>query len=261
MKIGYPNNPAKDLSGEIAWIGENGFDFLDLFIEEDKAVPELIDTKKIERQLSRYGLGIVGHTAYYIPVGSPFKTLRDASVREVKRALGIFARLGANYVTVHSNWAPGALFSLEKRIDYQVETLKRIVEVADSFGIRIMFEHGIGPDDSPENTKVILESVPELYLNLDTGHANLNGFRPADFINLMKEKIRHVHMSDNNRRDDLHLPLGCGTTDWRRDLKLLKTFYDGTITLEAFVSEKEYVLLARDKVRKAWESSNLDGAT
>lgn len=239
---------------EITWIGENGFDFLDFFIEEDRATPDLIDVKEIEEMLARYELGVVGHTAYYMPVGSPMKSLRDASVQEVRRALEIFACLGVEYVTVHSNWAPGTLFSLDKKMAFQVETLNRIVEVAEGFGINVMYEHGIRPADSPENTKTILDSVPGLYLNLDIGHANLNGFSTADFIELLHDRIRHVHLSDNNRDNDLHLPPGCGRTDWRGDLELLGTFYDGTITLETFPSEKDYVLLARDKVRSAWES-------
>ena len=41
MKIGFPNNPRKNILEEIEWIGKNGFDFIDLFLEEDQAGPEL----------------------------------------------------------------------------------------------------------------------------------------------------------------------------------------------------------------------------
>ncbi len=46
MKIGFPNHPQRNILKEIEWIGKNGFDFVDLFLEEDKAVPEKIDIKK-----------------------------------------------------------------------------------------------------------------------------------------------------------------------------------------------------------------------
>jgi len=39
MKIGFPNNPRRDTLNEIEWIGKNGFDFVDLFLEEDMAAP------------------------------------------------------------------------------------------------------------------------------------------------------------------------------------------------------------------------------
>ena len=46
MKIGAPTHPRKDLVKEIEWIGRNGFDFVDLFLEEDKAVPDKINIEK-----------------------------------------------------------------------------------------------------------------------------------------------------------------------------------------------------------------------
>ena len=49
MKIGFPNNPRKDLLKEIEWIGKNEFDFVDLFLEEDKAIPEKINIEKVKK--------------------------------------------------------------------------------------------------------------------------------------------------------------------------------------------------------------------
>ena len=34
MKVGFPNNPRRDILEEIEWIGKNKFDFVDLFLEE-----------------------------------------------------------------------------------------------------------------------------------------------------------------------------------------------------------------------------------
>jgi len=90
MKIGFPNNPRKDLLKEIEWIGKNGFDFVDLFLEEDKATPEKINVEKVKKLLRKYNLGVVGHTAWYLPIGSPIKTLREASVKEIVRYFEVF---------------------------------------------------------------------------------------------------------------------------------------------------------------------------
>jgi sugar phosphate isomerase/epimerase len=52
------------------------------------------------------------------------------------------------------------------------------------------------------------------------------------------------------------LPLGAAsrsTTDWLQHIKKLKANgYDGTITLEAFSPQKEYLLLSRDLLRQWW---------
>jgi len=107
MKIGFPNNPRKNILDEIKWIGENGFDFVDLFLEEDMAVPGKIDVDKAKKLLREYRLGAVGHTACYLPIGSPIKSLREAAVFEAVKYLELFNRLGVENVTVHANWPPG----------------------------------------------------------------------------------------------------------------------------------------------------------
>jgi hypothetical protein len=67
MKIGFPNNPRKDLLEEIEWIGKNGFGFVDLFLEEDQAVPEKINVEKVKKLLEKYKLSVIGRTAWYLP--------------------------------------------------------------------------------------------------------------------------------------------------------------------------------------------------
>jgi sugar phosphate isomerase/epimerase len=63
-----------------------------------------------------------------------------------------------------------------------------------------------------------------------------------------------VHVHDNVGADDLHLPLGSGTVDWLAVVGALKAVgYDGTVTLEVFDTEPEYVDLSLRLWRKWWE--------
>ncbi len=252
MKIGFPNHPRRDLLKEIEWIGNNGFDFVDLFLEEDMATPEKIDIKKTRKLLGRYDLGVVGHTAWYMPIGSPVKALRDAAIDELKRYFEVFAELGVENVNIHANW-PGGLFTDKEGVRFQIETLKRLVEEAREFGISLMLEPLDTRFDTVKNISSILRAVPELYLHLDVGHTNLYGRKPEDFIKKFHRRLKHVHLHDNNRAKDLHLPLGCGSIEWEKLLKVLKKYYDGTITLEVFSRDRDYVLLARDKLRSLWD--------
>ncbi len=252
MEIGFPNNPRRDILKEIEWIGRNGFDFVDLFLEEDKATPERIDIKKTRELLETYNLGVMGHTAWYIPTGSPIKALRDAAVSELKRYLEVFAELGVEYVNIHANW-PGGLFTDREGVKFQIETLKKLIKVAEGFGIDLMLEPLDTRFDTVRNISSILKAIPELYLHLDIGHTSLHGRRPEDFIRKFHNRLKHVHLHDNNKAKDLHLPLGCGSIEWERILKVLKRYYDGTITLEVFSRDRDYVLLARDKLRDLWD--------
>ena len=251
MKIGYPNHPRKDILKEIEWIGKNSFDFVDLFLEEDKAVPEKINIEKVKELLKKYKLDTVGHTAYYLPIGSPVKAIRDTSVYEAKRYFDVFQKLNVKYVTIHANWASG-LFSEKECIDFQVETLDRIITEAERYNIRIMLEPITKPQDNIKNISEILKRLPNLYLHLDIGHANLNGNKPEEFIKKFHKRLKHIHMHDNNSRDDLHNPIGTGNIDWKELIKTIKRYYDGTITLEIFSEDKDYILISKNKLQKLW---------
>lgn len=80
MKFGFPNHPRREILGEIAWIGESGFDFVDLYLEPDKAAAETANPAAIRQTLDRWSLDATGHLAWYLPIGSPMKALRDAAV-------------------------------------------------------------------------------------------------------------------------------------------------------------------------------------
>lgn len=251
MKIGFPNNPRKNILEEIDWIGRNKFDFLDLFLEEDQATPEKIDVEKVKKLLKKYKLDVVGHTAWYLPIGSPIKSLRKAAAREVKRSFEIFSQVGVKFVTVHANW-PGGMFCVKEGIEFQVETLRNLVKEAEKYRLKLMYEPMDKPEDSIENVSLILSKIPELFLHIDIGHANLFGRKPDEFIKKFNKKIKHVHLHDNDANKDLHLPIGCGNIDWEKTLKVLKEHYNGTITLEVFSKDRDYVLLSREKLRKIW---------
>jgi len=254
MKIGFPNNPRKDLLKEIQWIGKNNFDFVDLFLEEDKATPEIIDIEKIRKVLEEHELEVVGHTAWYLPIGSPMKGLRDSAAKIAALYFKVFSELGAKYVTIHANW-PRGMFSVQEGIKFQIESLKNLLHIAADFNLGLMYEPVDTPDDNLKNVRTILDEVPDLNFHLDIGHANLHGKKPAQFVEAFYDRLKHVHLHDNNRYSDLHLPMGCGNINWHETIKSLKKYYDGTITLEVFSRDKDYVLLTRDKLLKAWSKA------
>ncbi|MCX6770004.1 MAG: TIM barrel protein [Candidatus Micrarchaeota archaeon] len=74
----------------------------------------------------------------------------------------------------------------------------------------------------------------------------------ANYLAQFKKKIVHVHLHDNNRREDLHLPLGAGKIGVEKVVRELKSFYDGTITLEVHSVDREYLKISRDKLEIMW---------
>jgi sugar phosphate isomerase/epimerase len=250
MKVGYPNNPRNDVIEEIKWIGEH-FDFIDFFMEPDKAYYDKINLKAIRKTLNDYSLGIVGHTAYYLPFASPIKAIRTAAIKEAAKCFQAFAELEAEYVTVHANWPP-SLFNVKEGLEMQIESIGKLLEEAEKCGVKIMYESGVGELDNYGNVAKILQALPKLYFHLDIGHAFLHGRDVCKFIRKFHSKLKHVHVHDNFGKDDLHLPIGTGKIKWEDIIKELKRYYDGTITLEIF-SDKEYVLLTKKKFEEMWK--------
>ena len=249
MQIGACNFPRNNICDEIKWIGENNFDFVDLFMQEDGKNPGKIDIDKVVKLLRKYKLCATGHTAWYLPFGTSIKSIRQAAVEDCLKYFPLFSAAGVKYVTAHANW-PNRLFSDTEGVEFQVESLKRLVELAEGYKLKIMYEHIDTPKDTVYNSEQILAKVPGLYFHLDIGHASMHGRKPEDFIKAFHKKLVHVHVHESKNNMDLHLPLGAGDTKTESVIKFLKKYYDGTITLEVFSRYKEHILLSREILRK-----------
>ena len=118
------------------------------------------------------------------------------------------------------------------------------------------------PDDGwlfePEEFKSVLKDFKKMKFMLDIGHANIMGGdnRNLKFIKILKKRIGHVHIHDNQGFDDDHLPIGCGRINFEKILSSLKKIgYNDTMTFELFNEDKDFLLLSLKKVKKIWKSS------
>jgi len=246
----------RDVAGEIRSFRELGFDFVDLTLEPARAHPAALDVRSVANALVETGLGAVGHTAWFLPIGSPFERVRQAALDELTACMDVFARLDVRRVNVH----PDQRVSLYDRnwvVGRNAESLAYLVERADERGLQLMVENIPGPFNQVESLRRLFESAPRLGWHLDVGHANLG--TPSNVTEHLVEEFRdrlvHVHFSDNKGGDaDLHLPLGAGTIDWRWAVRVLKRYgYDGTITLEVFSPDSEYLAISQRKLRRLWD--------
>jgi sugar phosphate isomerase/epimerase len=259
MKIGAMNHPARNPLEEIDWFGRQGFDFVDFTLEPPAADPSQIDPIAVRAALNRYSLGVMAHTAWFLPFGSPFASIREACLGEFRRALGMAHQIGATVMNTHYSKAPG-FFSKEQIVGWHVEVLSRLCQEAAEIGMTIVLEHvPHGGSEQLENIVEIMEKVPLLRFHLDSGHAKLErGYdRWEEYLNRLGPKLLHVHLSENDGTADQHLPLGAvprSTTNWPQHIQKLKTTgYDGTITLEVFSAQKEYLLMSRELLRLWWD--------
>jgi len=258
VQIGVMNHPARDPVREIEWIGRNGFDFVDLTLEPPAVDPDHIDIAALRAALKKHGLGVIVHTAFYLPLATPFAGLRRATLNEYRRALRAARLLRTGLLTVHFT-KPPQFFEIDVIVDWCASVLSDLCEEAAAFGITVALENA--PQtvvDQLAVFEVLFDRLPRLGLHLDCGHAQVEGDRWAEYLDRLGHRLVHVHLSDNDAGSDQHLPIasvpGSGI-DWRECLRLLReTGYDGTITLEVFSPAREYLLVSKELVRKLWET-------
>ena len=255
MKIGMMNDPAVDAIGEAQWAAEHGFDFLDLTVEGPAAGIETLDVAALQSILQSTGLGIIGHTAWYLPFGSPIKEVRAGAVAAVRSMFAAFAALGASYVNVHVDRGINA-FTYDDTLHWNAESFGQLAEYARDEGIIVMIENVPNNFNNPKAFRTLLGAHPDLRFHLDIAHACVKGDKTADFLKAHSGKLVHVHISDNKRTNDDHLPLGVGQIDWPEQIGLLRgTGYDGTITLEVFTPDRDFVITSKDRLRQLWHDA------
>ncbi len=247
------NHPARDPLSEIAWAADNGFDFLDLTLEHPKAGGDVVDSAAIRSALDATGLGVVGHTAWYLPFASPTPRLRAAAIAEVESTFPLFATAGATLVNVHPD--PGQSVTSEATLGWNAEAFALLAERAAAHGLRLMVENIPNVFTSVAELRTLIEAHPSIGFHLDIAHAQVRGNRTHDYVAAFDSRLVHIHLSDNTGRADDHLPLGAGRLDWKRLIRMVRRIgYDETVTLEVFSGDLDYLLASQRKLRAVWDA-------
>jgi sugar phosphate isomerase/epimerase len=258
MLIGAMNHPGEDILTELEWMAALGMEFIDLTLEPPKGLVSAINVKAICVAMRRLGLPAVGHTAYYLPIANPFEELRKAAVKELHACIDAFADLGVKWMNIH----PDRHTPMHPRsyyIERNLVSIRELIEHGSRRGVGIMIENLPGDFNSAEQLGELLDPLPDLGLHLDIGHANL--LVPYNTTNSILKaygnRLKHVHLHDNKGgHADLHLPLGTGNVDVRGSVRALKEAgYDGTITLEVFTPDRQFLSYSRDVLRRIWNEN------
>jgi len=256
VQIGTMNHPERNILDEIAWMGEMGMDFIDLTLEPPAAASWKVNTTEIRRAIERRGMGIVGHTAWYLPMASSVPEVRQGAMAELRRCLYKFGEVGARWMNIHPDrntpW-----HSRDFYIAGNIQTLETLLPDVAKSGVGLMIENLPGDYNSAAQLGELLDRMAELHLHLDIGHANLRvpSNTTEEILKAYGARLRHVHLHDNRGGDaDLHMPLGTGSVDVRRAVRALQACgYDSTITLEVFTPDRHYLTYSRDLLRRVWD--------
>lgn len=261
MKYGAMNNPVNSILDEIELISSMGFDYLELTMDAPGAHYSIIKNKKkeIQKALKYHKTGLVCHLPTFVYHADLTQSIRRASLEETLMSLETATEINAEKTVLHPGIISGmGRYAVDLAQKYAFESLETIVSKAEKLGLKLCLEN-MPPRFmtffEPGEFEKIFKIFPGLHMTLDIGHANIDcnkEHRALNFIQKFKDRLSHIHISDNNGKKDEHLPIGQGNINFREIADAIKKQgYNDTITLEIFTENRQHDLI---KSREKFES-------
>ena len=203
--------------------------------------PAVLDDKARIKEITDIYLGLgrdtskdTLHGAFLdITVASSDSLIRKASDHRVEQSLEIASILGVRGVVFHTNYLTD--FHLQSYRDNWVSSnIEYWGKKCEKYpGLEIYLENMF--DVTPEllaKAAQGLSSTENFGVCLDLAHAYLSGMSMKEWIKELDGHIKHIHLNDNDGREDLHLAVGDGNMDWNilKDTELFKN--DPSVLIE-----------------------------
>jgi sugar phosphate isomerase/epimerase len=208
--------------------------------------------KNLKEASEAHNLDFVVHAPWAgtnIATPSPF--LRRAVLKRLTKSLVLAGHLGCRLWLFHPGSRTG-LSPIYPGKDWQLnlQSVHTLLNVARREGVEIAIEN------TPEPFPSLMKSADDFHrfyedlendigMVLDVAHANLN-HQIKDFLKQFSKKIVHMHVSDNDGANDLHLGIGYGSIDWENVAKLVKEAdYGNVIMIESTEHVEESIQFLR----------------
>ena len=167
----------------------------------------------------------------------------------IAKALGIMPILGAKWAACHVRSAVESDFDRDRALTQNIRWLNGLCSVAEQYGSGIAVENlPTFPDrpDAPffssniEDQCALIDAVnhPLVGACWDFGHANLNlqhrDKTQRELLNILGHRVKILHVHNNYKTRDSHLPLSIGFVDWQDAIAGLRDIeFTGFFSLES----------------------------
>ncbi|MFQ5999552.1 MAG: sugar phosphate isomerase/epimerase family protein [Candidatus Bathyarchaeia archaeon] len=209
--------------------------------------------KALKKVAQSHDLELLVHAPFAgINIALPSPVLRRTILKRLKKSIFYAGQLDCRLWLFHpglktgvSHFYPG----LDWRLN--LDSVRVLLKIAKKEGVEIAIEN------VPEPYPFVMKNVEDfsrfydelggdIGMVFDVAHANLN-HEIQNFITRFSNKITHVHVSDNDGAQDLHLGIGYGTIDWESVAKAIKeTGYGNIIMLESIEYIEESLQTLRE---------------
>jgi sugar phosphate isomerase/epimerase len=167
---GLLTNPSNDIITEIRKIYDLNFEYIEIGIEGPEGNPDIINRRRDEivKLLEEFKQKPIGHTAYWIDLGSDYDYIRHAWILEAIRQIKTARKLGIEIINFHAN-INGMFYGKKRKIvlDNLIKSLREIVKQSKKYEIDVMLENvplsnGI---HNVDEFKYVIDNV-DIYLSI-----------------------------------------------------------------------------------------------
>jgi sugar phosphate isomerase/epimerase len=199
---------------------------LNLEIYFSSAVLDVVSLKKINkvRSMLEYEPSLSIHGPFMdLSPGAVDSQVREATLRRFGQTLDIAEILRPKAIVFHSGYEKWK-YALNANIwlDKSLVTWQPLNARAAAIGVKLAIENIF--EDEPSNLKLLMDEMNSSNFGIcfDTGHFNLFSKVPLEeWMSDLKPHIVELHLHDNDRTSDQHLPISDGTFDFRSFFGLL----------------------------------------
>lgn len=251
MKIGirnyYLDKYGLDIGSER--MAQHGYSAVDYNFSDTESIFYSEKEEKFISMLYEIRNKLKSHGLYVNQIHGPWKwPVKDATEDDradwfgkMTKALVIAKHLGAKYMAIHPLMPFGhnSMEKAEEIYNINVKYYSALANIAKNLGVIICLENLPFQSFPISRTEDILKLIdminhPNIKMCFDTGHSHILGENLGDSIRLIgRDKLRIIHIHDNDGENDDHLIPYEGTIDWSDVAEgLFDIGYDGVFSLE-----------------------------
>lgn len=199
------------------------------------------EVRKTSRELCRKNLSVTFHAPFMdLNPGAVDEKIRELSRHRFEQVLALVPHFRPRAVVFHPGYDR---WRYDDDVDLWLEksllTWKPLAERAETLSVKLAIENVF--EDQPSSLQKLFSALgtPWVGYCLDAGHGNLfskGGVTP--WLDALGSYLMEIHLHDNNRLADEHLPLGEGNIDFAAIFAYLrKNHLTPILTLEPHLAE------------------------
>jgi sugar phosphate isomerase/epimerase len=245
MKLGFSSATAgfSNIEEAFRFASELGLEFIELNYDTCDFLPQAQSPKQVNELVRNTGIFVTVHLPFVdTNIASLMPTIRKASVEQTLRGLEYAHAVNAGCAVLHTGkvfiYQPVPFEAAHNALHASLSELKSDVKIA--LENLALFPDGLVRE--PEMLQTFTQRA-DMYNCLDFGHAHIESWQPwrnesvrgedmiRNYLDVLGKDIIHLHLCNNNGKDDLHTATDKGTIPFERYADFLERF-SGTVCLE-----------------------------